>query len=117
MRIDATVFLEIKDTNKNIEIHIADVASGSVNDVVVTAFRNGWWSGHSPGNGTFYPASRLYSARTVYRNHCGHETCTKPYSEERDSFVVPKTDAKAHVHTLPEKEKKKGKPTEKKGVK
>ena len=71
------------------------------------------WSGN--GDGTFYPAVRLYSVRVHYHTHCGDEMCTKPYGKDyaRYGDVV----LREHTHTLPkpkpepkaEKESKKGK--------
>ena len=100
MRVDATIAFEIKDSKdgEGIKTHIPNAVSGSVQGVIVNAFRNGWWSG--PGNtGTYYPTSRLYSARVTYRSHCGDDECTDPHvGEERDTYAHIVT---PHTHTLP----------------
>ena len=103
MRIDATISFEIKDSRngKDIERHVLDATPLSVQDVVVQALHSGLWTGQHAGSGTFYPASRLYSARARYRSHCGHDECTKPYGMEYASHASAADETREHVHTLP----------------
>lgn len=100
MRVDATVVLEIKDSKDFVEVEIPDAQPDSVVGVQVNAYISGCWTGGTPGVGTHYPGSRIYSVHATYRDHCGNEECTKPYGKERGTYANA-YETLAHTHTLP----------------